>query len=221
MKKLGFINIVFLLVCLAPSTASAAEISLFDWALNIDGNVEWAPPIPAGFDGGTGIGTWTITLGPNAGDHNVIAFFDHEIVEEANSFFNEYGSANGTLATGQSWEIDEPGYIFGDIDDNFIAGALDNTNGVPADLKDDVSMAMGWDFMLGANEIAKIQFHLVESIPAADFYLEHVDPDSLASIYFWSELEIQEGGVIPEPSTIILVFSGLGIAAAARFRKIV
>jgi hypothetical protein len=229
MKKLGFVYIALLLIGLAPSTAPAANIYLSDWAFNIDGGVISAglgSAVPEGaFDATTGLGTWTITIGPDADDHYVIGFFDQDIYnnDDSGSYFDEYGSTAplDALGAGQSWEIDEPEFFFGNIKTNFEAGALDNTNGVSVGSEDDVSMAMGWNFVLGANEEAIVQFHLSDSLPTAAFYLEQADPDSQASIYFWSELDIREVGVIPEPSTIILVFSGLGLAAAARFRKIV
>jgi hypothetical protein len=216
MKKRGYIYIAFLLLCLAPSTASAADIKLFDWAFNIDGVTIETPAVPVGFDGTTGLGTWTIAVGPSGGDHYAIGFFDHDI---GDYWDDEFGYASGAVAEGQSWEIDDP---FGDIYiPNLMAGTLDNSNSVPGDPVGDVSMALGWDFALGVNEKATIQFHLEDSLPTdwTGFYLRQTDRDSQASIYFWSELDIRVG-VIPEPGTIILVFSGLGLAAAARFRKL-
>jgi len=86
----------------------------------MDGTIyDSSNPLPSGFntsgfDFGTGLGAITATVG-GAGTYNLIAYFDHEIDETDNTFFNEYGSETGALAIGQSYEIDEPGYVYGDI----------------------------------------------------------------------------------------------------------
>jgi hypothetical protein len=146
------------------------QASLYGYSVNVDGTVTdiladpWTPsPVPVGvdvslFDSVSGLGSITAEI-TGAGDHTFDAFFDHEIVETVNTFFNESGAANnlGDLAFGQSWEIDEPGWVFGDIYDNFANSALDGTNNVLAGSEDDVSMAMGWDFTLTDGESAIIQ----------------------------------------------------------------
>lgn len=223
MKKLGFVLCsMLLLVCAAP-TASAATITLFDFGFNVDGDI-FAMSFPAtsdksGFDETTGLGTVILTV-TGVGAHNVIGFFDHEIDEDINTFFNEYG-IGGTPAAGQSWEIDEPGWVYGDIYDNFLAGALDNSNGVPDTAPDDVSMAMGWNFFLNAGETANIIFNISTTQPRP-FFLTQVDPDSQVSIFLSSRTVVTGGGGqpgVPEPSTVVLLISGLGLLAAARFRK--
>lgn len=214
------------------SVAGAVTIDLAEWAVKVDGtvyNVTSGDTLPgnvnaAGFDGATGLGTLQVTLG-GAGSHFVALFVDHEIDESTNTFFNEFGAAVGSPAAGQSWEIDEPGYAFGDIYTNFEAGALDNTNGVPAGSEDDVSMALGWAFVLNSGESATLRFLLGTTAPAG-FYLRQVDPDSAAaapaSLYFSSDLRIGGGGgggVIPEPGTMVLLGSGLlGLAGWRRRR---
>ncbi len=167
MKKLAFAFCAILLLGLAAPTASAVTINLFDFAFNLDGDISASPAGSnmAGFDTGTGLGTITVQIG-TAGVHKFIAFFDHEIDEPVNTFFNEFGSVNGAPAAGQSWEIDEPGYVLGDIFTNFSTGTLDDTNGVPSPLVDDVSMALGWDLLLASNQIATINLSVSTSAPA-------------------------------------------------------
>ena len=63
----------------------------------------------------------------------------------------------------------EPEFLFGDIRTNHTASALDNTNGVPAGSEDDVSMALGWDFTLNANEQAIITFLTSLTQPTSSF----------------------------------------------------
>ncbi len=203
---------------------ASPSLSLFDWAVNIDGSMweysagDSMPGDTSGFDSGTGLGTIKLTVS-GVGDHFVGLFVDHEIDEEINTFFNENGDAVGSPATGQSWEIDEPGYVFGDIYDNFLGSALDGSNGVPAGSEDDVSMAMAWDFLLVADETASIGFLLSDTAPTGGFYLVHHDPDSPASIYFSSTLRIGGDGVIPAPGALMLGAIGAGFVGWLRGRR--
>ncbi|NWG13788.1 MAG: PEP-CTERM sorting domain-containing protein [Acidobacteria bacterium] len=215
MKKLALALGTLLILALTTPAALADEIALFEYALNVPAG---AGIDLSGFDAVTGLGIITITLS-TAGPNTVLAFFDHEIDEETNTFFNEYGSTSGTPAAGQSWEIDEPGYVFGNIYANFLAGALDNSNGVPAGSPDDVSMAIGWLFSLNAGEMAVINFIASRDEPVSGFYLQHTDPDSNTSIYLYSNIAISPVGV-PEPGMLLLLALGLSATGAAgAFRK--
>jgi len=224
-KKIYFLILVLFLFC-GVSSVSAVQIDLFDWAFNENGVTyeDFLGDTPPGsvddslFDWDTGLGTLTVNYEPGiAGDYFWIAYFDHEIDELANTYFNEFGSTSDIPAAGQSWEIDKPGFVIGGILDNVLAGQLDNSNGVPAGSKDDVSMALGWDFTLGAGEWAEISFILGEEDPGG-FYLSHTDPDSDYTFNFSSSLDIlgDTPKPIPEPATLILL--GAGVLGLAGFR---
>jgi hypothetical protein len=203
--------VVLLGAGMAASPAAAAEITLFDWAFNLNGLVYiQGDTLPgalnvSGFDFGTGLGTltWTTNKG---GANNLIAFFDHEIDEKINTFFNEYGATTGAAATGQSWQIDDP--FNGSIYANALAGTLNNGNSVPNSDPNDVSMAIGWDFALAAGETATISLSLSKAAPGDGFFLQQTDPDSGANIFFSSSLVIN---AVPVPGAVYLMGSGLGL----------
>ncbi len=216
MKKTGILVFFLALLMLWVPASHAAEISLFDWAFNYDGTFYEPGDTLVGIDGSgfdwvTGLGTVSATVG-GVGLHSIIAFFDHEIDEFDNTFFNEVG-VGGTPLAGQSWELDDPWY--GDIWFNVRDRTLDNTNSVAA--PNDVSMALGWDFSLLTDETAYIDFIVSDVAPNQGFFLEHIDPDSQASIYFSSKIEI-DGQPIPEPSTVFLLGAGLLGLCMARNR---
>jgi hypothetical protein len=204
------------------STNATPIIDLFEYGVNIDGAVS-NNSAPAGvnisgFDTGTGLGTILMALS-GAGPHYCSLFVDHEIDESINTFFNEFGTAAGAPVAGQSWEIDEPGYVFGDIYTNFVAGTLDNSNGVSPNSPDDVSMALGWNVTLASWESATAYFTLSETAPTSGFYLKHFDPDSGGAVYFSSALNVtgSPGGGVPDGgSTLALLLCACGGLAGWR-----
>lgn len=220
------IRILGLATMLVSLPVAAVNIDLVEYAFNING-VTTNGAAPAGvnlgsFDTVTGLGTVRVTQG-GAGSHFVGLFVDHEFDEPVNTLFNENATVTGTAASGQSWEIDEPTGIFGiagDIYDHLLdstaaASALDNSNAIPAPAVEDVSMAMGWNFMLAAGEVGVILFEISELMPTSGFYLTHFDPDSNASIYLSSTLRISHVQM-PEPMSLALMLAGLAVMARRR-----
>ncbi len=198
-----------------------ASIGLFDFAFEVDG-VLTSKAFPAGVNGaalntGTGLGSVQVTIG-GAGAHTLAFFVDHEIDEVLNTYFNETGASSGSPGVGQSWEIDEPGFVAGDIYGNLAAGTLDDGIGTSIHgatvFPDDVSMALGYDFTLAVAQTAHVTFTLDLVPPPGGFYLAHSDPDSGAVVYFSGDLLI-----IPEP-TLTWLASSLGMLILAGARTI-
>ncbi|MDT8282666.1 MAG: hypothetical protein RQ982_07620, partial [Gammaproteobacteria bacterium] len=201
------------------SVQAIPETNLEDWIFNVDGDISenfFGDPIPTTGTLVDGFGTLSLEI-TGGGAHNIIGYFDFEIFEDFNTFFNESGSATGTPAIGQSWEIDEPGFIFGDIVDNVLLGSLDNSNGVPTGFEDDVAFALGWDFVLLDDDAATISYIFSDIVPTVDFFLTQTDPDLGESMYFYSVLDvISTGGPagpqpdpvdVPEPPIAFLILS--------------
>ena len=172
----------------------------FNNSLNVDdiGNVSWRVVNNSGRD---------LT------DVSFFGFLDADIDESINTFFNESGalvSINGAGASdtaADSWEIDEPGFVLGDIYDNILAGILDNLNAVTAGLEDDVSLALGFSIgtlLSGQSLLAKFDISL-NNIGG----LSHTDPDSNITFYFNGSVALQYVNDIPEPGIFLLFVTGL------------
>ena len=253
LKKAAAVLPVVLVSLFSGPRADAASIQLASvssgldaFGLNIDGSIFYdlsGPTFPGeadllSFDTTTGLGAVNVTIG-TPGAHYVGFWIDHEIDEATNTFFNEEGTAHnlGDLESGQSWEIDEPGFISGDIFPfSFEDGALDNSVGVgfgTTVFPDDVSAALAWDFSLAAGETGVVSFLASTTEPTSGFYLSHSDPDSFfdgdldSTIYLSSSLGLLQnlnpppgpGAPVPEPATVGLLGIGALVAAGARRRR--
>lgn len=222
MKKLTLLGLPALLLLFPLGASAAPIIEGFEVASNVNGSIYstlggGAPPAGFGADPSTGLGTIQVQV-TGAGAHAVSVFWDLDIYEEAvgSGLFDDTGSAVGAAPAGLSWEIDEPGYAFGNIFGNFTAQTLDNSDlGFP----EDISTALSWDFVLAADQTAFLNFVATTVIPAGGFYLLHADPITGAQVAFYSSLDIQGGQPpIPEPGTLLLVGTG-ALAGIRRLRR--
>lgn len=162
---------------------------------------------------------WVNTTGAAINDLTFTLFVDPDIDRDDNTYFNEYGEflsfalpvlAPSAVIAFSDWEIDEPEYVFGDIYTNANAGALDNSNGVPATgAADDVSMALLFRVAsLGAGETLTVTGTLSDTDAAG---LSQYDPTSNAFLYFNGYAETTTGagsGDVPEPGSAILFLAG-------------
>jgi hypothetical protein len=142
---------------------------------------------------GTGNFGWQFTNTTGAPLQNVrfIVFLDADIDRNTNTFFNEFGElvslslppgAPAGAAVATSWEIDEPGFLFGNIAPHVMTGMLDNTNEVPAAAPNDVSLALGYQAGTLAPGAGFTGTFFIS--PSAINGLKQTDPNSNASFFF-------------------------------------
>ena len=168
--------------------------------------------------------SWQIqnTLGSDLSNVAFFAFLDMEIDEPINTYYNEYGALVDVSGAGagdnlpDSWEIDEPGFVFGDIYTNLLNGVLDNSNAIPAGLGDDVSLALGFNIgSLLAGETIRASFVISATNIGG---LSQTDPDSNLTFYFNGTADILPvSASAPEPSALTLIALSLLLVSVKRF----
>ena len=145
-------------------------------------------------------------------DTRFFVFVDAEIDVPTNDYFNEYASVAGALGGGEGdseidyFEVDEPGYVFGDIFDNLRLGELDNSNSITDTFPDDVGMAIGLslgDIGIGSEVLVSIMLS-EDQDRLGNFSIEHSDsdPNSMDTLTFSGSASVTS---VPESSSLFLV----------------
>ena len=227
MKKIILCLSLLLLIGagLQVSPAPAAVINLFEYNFNVNGTISTTPVglDSSLFNSTTGLGTLTWKTS-TPGSYAFFSFFDHEIDEGTNTFFNETAKGHGNLPSYNPlgpwfWQMEEPGWVWGDLYREFSNLNYENKNGMtnPHEF-DDVAMGIGRKFDLAAGQQAIIALTLGLTAPNSEWYLEQFDPDSKASIYFSANFETGPNGVVPLPGTLLLLGIGLLTMAGLRLK---
>ncbi|MCA9505868.1 MAG: PEP-CTERM sorting domain-containing protein [Myxococcota bacterium] len=154
-----------------------------------------------------------------------VSYLDAEIAEPINTFFNEYATTTGSLAPGQHFEVDEPGFAgVGDVYDNAVAGLLDDTNALAnAAAADDVAMAIAWRLgQLPPGGIETIEIMISEDRDAiGGFAITQADagPHASSTTLTFSGRRLITSQPIPEPGAALLFAAGLLVAGFRRARS--
>ena len=237
MKSLKTVLYVGLLLALTAPGAFA-DVNLWEWALNINGDVYASsdpayPSIPPAnvtttlpwswatqqFDVlgnpiiNSSMGTISIPF-TLPGVYFVSAYFDYDIY---NVYSNETGTAVGAA----------PGYLTWEIGDPLASIYYDVTGGAPLPNLDtpytgDVALAQRIAFIVGAGEQATVRLMLGNTAPASGFYLQQHDPGEVGSpaydLYFQTKVDFSPTGVVPEPASLFL-FGTVLAGVATRFLR--
>jgi hypothetical protein len=175
------------------------------------------------------LGTVSIVVGP--GTYNVFAFFSY-LVGPGN--YNQYAQTVGTQTGNQVYSVDAPGdasaggtvspYSPGYLQNQYSLGTLDNVNHL-ADSScagnnscEPVSVSLGYTNIVvpqGSQEL--ITFTVSDTPPPDGFYVSQTNPTSGDTLYFSADPQTLEA--TPEPASMLLIGSGLGLVAFAIRRR--
>jgi len=180
MRRSSVVALFVLCCALAYQPAARADSSLASVEFNVNGTVQYDLTgfNTSSYNSSTGIGTLTFTVDPGAaGTYYFDSFFDLEV---ATPFYNEYGTASGTAAAGQTWEIGDSfaSNIYTDVGNGgaLADGNLSDVNSLPGQTSNfyggssgtspctatdgscngDAALAMGFVFTLTGSQEAVI-----------------------------------------------------------------
>lgn len=172
--------------------------------------------------------SYTNTTGSSLSNVRLLGFVDADLDRDTNTFFNEYGvfhslslppAAPAGAIAASSWQIDEPGFLFGTIVTDLQTGILRNTNSVPSGAPDDASLALGFDVgTLENGQTVMLNFRTATSNIGG---LQQLDTESGSNFYLngYASVFDLDGPIsgVPEPTSSALIASGL-IAVVLRYK---
>jgi PEP-CTERM motif len=236
---------LYLAVLAVSPVAFAGQSSLNEWCFYIntlDVNHSCAEATPTTFNppvagatfaaspGEPDLGTVSIVVGP--GNYNVFAFFSYSA---GTGGFSQYATTVGTLTAGQVYSVDAPGdpssggsvspYSPGYLQNQYNLGTLDNTNHLGSgacaatNSCEPVSVALGYTNLGvpdGQQEL--ITFTVGDTPPASGFYVTQTNPQTGDSLFF--SADPQSLSAVPEPLSMMLLGSGLGLIGWAARRRL-
>ncbi len=195
--------------CLA---ASASDIGLADWCVNVNGDINTACNGGTGGTGGLGmggtaadgsiidlsafdttlepstnnLGTITITLGPGT-DQSALVYMDYDLDYPNLGSFDDSAPTPGSAPANVSYELDDPNTsnIFGDFATGTPLPDTDNvvTPGGPPNQCCDVAWALGLGGIdVDAGDTEVVTFTVGTTAPAG-FYLEQINQTTGEKIY--------------------------------------
>lgn len=155
-------------------------------------------------------------------------FVDPQIDVALNGYQNEAGIQFGTTGTGHGgtsadqFQIDEPGYVSGNIFTHLLQGSLDGTNSVPDTAPNDVSVAHGFSLGdLSAGATATISVMLSDSgdsLGTLALQTYDTDPQSFDALTVSGTAQVL---AVPEPSGLLLGLIACGsFATLFMFRRV-
>ncbi len=245
-KHVLFLGALVALAGIGAQRAVADTPSLQDFTIATDSGVNFYDPASlapgvdlSGYNVATGLGTITFT-DTNVGSDNFAIWWDEGI---RLPYFNEYGTAVNTssLLSGESWEIGDANTstIYGDasydalLNENLLPGTTSNylPGCLGATCNGDASTALGYDYTVSSGEQEVITLLVSQTAPDGGFYLQQTHPsdpneDVTSNIYFSLSAEEEPAGsgpppgVTPEPSTWLLMLSGMLILAWRMRRRV-
>jgi MYXO-CTERM domain-containing protein len=241
MKRLIFSQFILGAFILGSQVAQAAGTTgLFDWCVNLNGDINTAcngaggGGVSTNADGGTinlvsfdsnlepalnGLGSVSISLGVGNGQ-SALFYADYDLDFATLGAFDDTGTTVGALPAGVSYELDDPNVS--NIFNDFAGDTLANTNNVGSPAGPtclpiaacDVSFALGLDGLnVAPGGTGTVTFTIGTVAPASGFYIQQTNATVGDSIYLSAVANIQNptGGATPEPSTFALAIGSLGL----------
>jgi hypothetical protein len=210
-SQILFLQIVLCGLLLRAGALQAAQVSLQDWCINVNGSVDassvannpsnscnggtnapLSSVLTGAFDQTLGqdsssntLGTVTVALAP--GLNQYVSFYaDYDID------YNDFGSADdlatliGATQVGYSYELDDPNAsnLFSD----FASNELTNTNNVGTPGTNTQCCNVSWALAVSGIDVlpggsATVTFNLAAAAPTSGFYLKQTNQDTNDSVY--------------------------------------